>query len=348
MAASNAAPTDTLPPIGEQAATLLGHAAGYVGHRTVGMGLRSGLIAALADEPGLSSDELAARTNHDPFYTGVWCQGALASGLCERDDDGYRLTPHMDTLLLDQDAPGYVGGLFPLFERDELFDRFEQVLPTGERRWWNDYGPDWIDGVARSGRPFYTRLIPEGLGQVPGLREALAMGGRIVDTGCGTGQGLVRLAAHHPASPIVGVDGDARSITSARKHVEAAGLADRVELVESPLESFTLDQPAALIINNISMHECRDIDRATRRIHDALEPGGWFVISDFPFPDTDDGLATLAGRIMAGIQFFEAQIDDQLLPRSAYDDLLARHGFVDLGYAELTPVHHLTWGRRAA
>lgn len=50
---------------------------------------------------------------------------------------------------------------------------------------------------------------------------------------------------------------------------------------------------------------------------------------------------------MSGIQFFEAQIDDQLLPRSAYDDLLQRHGFTDLGHTDLAPVHALTWGRRA-
>jgi hypothetical protein len=51
---------------------------------------------------------------------------------------------------------------------------------------------------------------------------------------------------------------------------------------------------------------------------------------------------------MTGIQFFEAQIDDQLLPRAAYDGLLARHGFVDIGSVQLTPMHALTFGRRPA
>ena len=60
---------------------------------------------------------------------------------------------------------------------------------------------------------------------------------------------------------------------------------------------------------------------------------------------TDDELRTTAGRIMSGIQFFEAQIDDQLLPRAAYDDLLARHGFTDIGSHPLTPMLALTYGR---
>lgn len=64
-----------------------------------------------------------------------------------------------------------------------------------------------------------------------------------------------------------------------------------------------------------------------------------------PFPDTDAGLRTTPGRIMSGIQFFEAQIGDQLLPRTAYDDLLARHGFTEVGSRALTPMHAPTYGQ---
>jgi len=339
----------TTPTITDQARALLGHAAGYVGHRTIGLGLRAGLIEALRDESGgLTAAELASRCGHDPFYVAVWCRSAVAAGVCTRDGDRYRLAPHLDTLLLDEGSPAYVGGLFTLFEQQELFNRFEQVLSTGERLWWDECSPEWIAGVSKSGRPFYTRLVPGGLAEVPGLVERLEAGCRIVDTACGAGLGLSRLAEHYPSCEIVGVDGDTHSVEIARRTIADAGIADRVRLVVSPLEELSLDQPATLVINNISMHECRDIDQVTKRVHDTLEPGGWFLISDFPFPDTQDGLRTVPGRVMAGIQFFEAQIDDQLLPRPTYDDLLNRHGFVDLDHVELTPVHALTWGRRAA
>ncbi len=96
------------------------------------------------------------------------------------------------------------------------------------------------------------------------------------------------------------------------------------------------------------MHECRDIDQVAANVKTALEPGGWFVISDFPFPDSVEGLRSIPGRILSGIQFFEAQIDDQLLPRAAYDELLARHGFTDVDSVILTPLHALTFGRRPA
>lgn len=337
-----------VPSVTDQAKPLLGHIAGYASHRTIGIGLRTGLVEGLARSPeGTTPDGLAEDLELDPFYVSVWCRSALAAGVCERAGDGYRLAPHMETLLLDRDSPAYVGGVFLVLEQRELFDRFEEVLASGERLWWDETSPEWIAGVASTGTPFYARLVPGGLSKVPGLQDRLTAGCRVVDTSCGAGNGLVRLAEAYPECEIVGVDGDAYSIDLARKRISDAGVSDRVSLHVSPLEDMRLEKPATLVINNISMHECRDIDRSTERVREALETGGWFVISDFPFPDTDEGLASVPGRIMGGIQFFEAQIDDQLLPRRAYDELLDRHGFTDLGSVELTPVHALTWGRRA-
>lgn len=332
--------------IAETAPVLLTLVAGYVGHRTVAMGLRQGLLQSLADRPGCSADQLATRLHLDPFYVGVWCRAALAAGILDRSGDGYRLVRHMDTLLLDSAAPTYVGGVFTLFEAPEMITRFESALGTGKRIWWDETSPEWIAAVAGTGTPFYTRLVPAGLDTVPALGERLTAGCRVVDTACGSGVGVVRLAVTYPRCTVIGVDGDQLSIDAAAERIRAADLADRVELICSPLEDLVLDEPATLVVNNISMHECRDIDRVTDNVRDVLEPHGWFVISDFPFPDTDEGLRSVPGRIMSGIQFFEAQIDDQLLPRAAYDDLLNRHGFTDIGSTQLTPMHALTYGRR--
>ena len=142
----------------------------------------------------------------------------------------------------------------------------------------------------------------------------------------------------------MGADGDAYSLEIAAERLGRHGLTDRVELVHTPLEELDRDSEFDLITNNISMHECRDINRVTDNIRRALRPGGYFVISDFPFPDTDEALRTVPGRIMSGIQFFEAQIDDQLLPVAAYIELLAGRGFRDVDSFQLTPVHAVTYG----
>jgi SAM-dependent methyltransferase len=349
-APSPGAPAEPTPQ--QQGARLLGQVAGYVAHRTIAMGLRTGLIRALAASDGaVAPARLAALLGADPSFVAVWCRAALSAGLCDTDSSdidpvaSVRLAPHVGALLLDEDHPAYLGGVFEVLEQPEVFERFEGSLTDGATMWWSDCRPEWIDGVAGTGRPFYTRLIPGGLHRIPGLAERLAAGCTVLDSSCGSGAGLVRLATSYPACRILGVDGDGYSLQRAADRLRAAGLADRCELIESPLEELSIAEPVTVIINNISMHECRDIDRATERLAAALQPGGYLVISDFPFPDTVSGLRSVPGQVMSGIQFFEAQIDDQLLPRAAYPTVLARHGFTDLDQFDLSPVHTVTSGR---
>lgn len=347
---TTATPTTAAPTtLADRAPTLLSLLAGYVGHRTVAMGLRTGLVAALADRPeGATPGELADALGFDDLYVGVWCRSAVAAGVCEREDDRYRLGEHMATLLLDTASPAHVGGVFTVMTQPEMFTRFEEVLPTGERLWWDGTPHDWINAVAGTGRPFYTRLVPGGLAQVPGLAARLADGGLIVDTACGTGTGVLRLAEHHPTCTVHGIDGDAYSISVARERAAGHPSGGRISFTHSPLEDMTIPGRAALVTNNISMHECRDIDEVTSRVRQALRPGGWFVISDFPFPDDDEGLRSVPGRIMTGVQYFEAQIGDQLVSPSTYRALLGQHGFSEVACQELSPVHVLTHGRLAA
>ncbi|HEX6195534.1 MAG TPA: class I SAM-dependent methyltransferase [Jiangellaceae bacterium] len=339
--------TAPTPDMKEQAGVLLGHLAGYVAHRTVTIGQRSGLLDALSEagESGITPDELAESLELDPFYVATWCRAAYAAQVCDRDGDVYRLAPHMGTLLLDHAAPGFVGGVYGVLEQPELFSRFEQELGSGERFWWDGCSNEFIRAVSGTGRPFYRRLVPGGLDQVPGLSTRLTEGCRVLDTACGAGLGLVMLAEAYPDCELVGVDGDAFSLEVAEANLRAAGHADRVRLVHSSLEKMTFDDRFGVVINNISMHECRDVDQVTRNVRAALESGGWFVISDFPFPDNDAGLRSAPGRVMSGIQFFEAQIDDQLVPSAFYQELLARHGFTDIGSMSLTPMHAITYGR---
>lgn len=344
---ANTPDTDPEPTIQEQARdVVMPLAAGYVGHRTVTLGLRRGLLETLAHEPGgMTADELADARGLDPFYVAVWCRAALAAGVLGGDDERYRLAAHMDSLLLDKESPAHAGAILRILEQPEVFELFEDRLPTGERTWWDEAGTEFIDNVGDTGRPFYTRLVPEGLRRVPGLDARLSEGCGILDTACGAGIGVVRLAETYPDATVVGTDGDLHSLELAEEKAEKAGVADRVDFIHTPLEELDPDRDFALVINNISMHECRDIDQVTANIHAALEPGGWFVISDLPFPDDTEGLRTLAGRVMTGIQYWEAQIDDQLLPRHVYDDLLARHGFGDIGSFQINPTHAVTYGR---
>ena len=263
-------------------------------------------------------------------------------------DDGerYRLAPHMDKLLLDEDFPGWIGGVFGVVIQPEIFDRFAERLPSGQRTWWDEVSPDFINAVAMTSRPFYSRLLASGIAQVPGLDERLQAGAHVLELACGTGSGLSRLATKYPSATFVAQDGDAYSLELASKNLAAGGAGDRVSSLLTTLEDLDREDEFDLALINVSMHECRDIDLATKNIHRALKPGGTFVISDFPFPPSHDGMRTPPARVMSGIQLFEAQIDDQLLPTQAFVDLLGRHGFRDIGSFDLAPVHVVIHGTK--
>ena len=348
MTQQNPSPEEVQQAVQQQVGKLLSQVAGYVGVRTMEMGLRLGLLAEVAKHPqGITTDNLARQMGMDPFYVQVWCRSAYASELLElAENQGYVLAPYLDKLLLDQDFPGHIGGLPGIMVQPEIFDQFAEKLPSGERIWWDQCSPTWIQMVSDTARPFYTRLIPGGLSQVPGLSDRLAQGMRVLEMACGAGNGLIRTAQTYPQTAIVGLDGDAYSLELTADRLRQAGLQDRISLVQSTLEDISASEEYDLVLINVSMHECRDIEKVTSNVYRALKPDGYFVISDFPFPDSIEGTRTVPARIMSGIQFFEALIDDQLLPTQAYVDLLNNHGFRSIGAFDLTPVHAVTYGQR--
>ena len=336
------------PEVPEQAAKILANFAGYVGFKTMEMGLNNGLFEALRQHPdGLTADELASEADTEKFYTGVWSKAAYGAGILEQSGaDKYVLAPHMDKLLLDSDFPGYVGGVISVFSQPEVFEKFDENLSSGKRTWWDEVSPEFIGAVSGTGRPFYNRLIPGGLAKIPGLVEKLEAGSSVLELASGAGHGLVKMAGQFPNITITGLDGDAYSITLAKGTVSDAGLTDRVSFMQSTLEDLDENEKYDLVFINISMHEARDIDRATENVRNALKPGGYFVISDFPFPDDHEGLRTLPARVMSGIQFFEAQIDDQLVSTETFVKLLQDHEFEGVGSFIISPLHNVIYGRK--
>jgi len=332
----------------QQAGKLLNHVAGYVGFRTIELGMAHGLLAEThKHHEGITSDDLAKNTGLDPFYVSVWAQSAYGAEVLELDENSrYKLAPHIEKLLLDEDFPGHIGGVFKVMLQPEFFDTFSQNFSTGKRLWWNECSPDFIQAVSATGRPFYNRLIPAGIDKVPELNERLEKGANILELCVGAGRGLVKLVQQYPNCTFTGQDGDAHSLELAEKHLKDSGLNSRVLLVNSTLENLKFENEFDMVLINISMHECRDIDKSAKNILRALKPGGTFVISDFPFPEEVSDCRTVPARIMCGIQFFEALIGDQLLPTKTFIELLNKYEFKDVSSADVTPIHAITWGRK--
>ena len=342
-------PVDATPPEpAHQSGKLLSHYAGYIATWAINLGIDTGLLSELARVGAATDQDLAQGLELDPQYTAVWCRSAYGAGVLDRDADGrYTLAPHMGMLLLDSEAPGYLGGLAQAFTAmRETFLDLREFMHTGQREWWSDFTPEWIGAVADTGQAFYRRMINVVVPQLADVETALRNGGRVLDLACGMGLGPIKMAKAYESAQFVGVDGDAYTLEMARRNFDEAGYGSRFELVHSMLEEFDAQDAFDVAIINISLHEARDMQLVVDNAYRALRPGGTFIVNEFPFPETVEECRTLPAQIMSGIQFFESHIGCQLQPTSVFVDLLIKAGFQDVGSIDVTPVHATIHGTK--
>ncbi len=332
----------------EQAAKILGPLSGTATVWALDLGLRLGLFEYLADRgTGATAGEVAEDLLLDPQYTHVVLRAAYAAEVLDLLDGRYRLAEHMATLMLDADAPGYLGGAIRTFValRETYLD-VRTFARTGGREWWSDFDPEWIDAVAENGQTYYRRLLNTVFPRLPAVTASLGRGARYLDLACGVCRGPAKVAAAFPGTTVTAVDGDAYTLEAAEREMKQKGLGDRFRFVHSILEDLDIDGGHDLAVINISLHEARDMERAVERAHAALDGGGTFLVSEFPFPEREQDCRSTPGRLMCGVQLFEAHIGCQLLPTARFVDLLQRAGFRDVGVIDVTPVHVVVHGTK--
>ena len=107
--------------------------------------------------------------------------------------------------------------------------------------------------------------------------------GPVAELGVGDGRIAVDAAVH--GCDIVGVDNSPAMLALCRDRATAAGVQDRVRLIQADFRSFELPEPAGLIslpyhsIGHLqSLGEKRE---ALRQVASQLRPGGTFVFDDF-------------------------------------------------------------------
>ena len=334
--------------LSEQAAKILGPLSGTATVWSLDLGLRLGMFEQLIDRPsGATAEEVASVLELDPQYTHVILRAAYAAEVLDLDQGRYRLAEHMSTLLLDSDAPGYLGGAVRTFiALRETYLDLRSYARTGAREWWRDFDPEWIDAVAENGQTYYRRLLNLVVPRLPAVAASLERGARYLDLACGVCRGPAKVAAAFPGTTVTAVDGDPYTLEVAEREMKELGLSDRFRFIHSMLEDLDIDGGHDLAVINISLHEARDMERAVARAHAALDSGGTFLVSEFPFPEQEADCRTVPGRLMCGVQCFEAHIGCQLLPTSRFVDLLERAGFREVGVIDVTPVHVVVHGTK--
>ena len=294
----------------EQAAKILGPLSGTATVWSLDLGLRLGIFEQLLDRPsGATAEEVANALDLDLQYTHVILRAAYAAEVLELDHDRYRLAEHMSSLLLDSDAPGYLGGAVRTFValRETYLD-LRSYARTGAREWWSDFDREWIDAVAENGQTYYRRLLNLVVPRLPAVATSLERGARYLDLACGVCRGPAKVASAFPGTTVTAVDGDAYTLEIAEREVKERGFGHRFRFVQSMLEDVAFDGGHDLAVINISLHEARDIDQAVARAHAALDPGGTFLVSEFPFPEHEADRRAVPGPLICRVQFLQAHM----------------------------------------
>ena len=153
----------------------------------------------------------------------------------------------------------------------------EFIFPTG-RAWAEDLGypqPELSNVPEATVQSFAGVANPHVLGRVD-------EGATVLDLGCGAGTDLL-IAAQMvgPEGHVIGVDMTPGMLRLAMASAREMGVADRVELHESLIESLPLpDAEVDIVISNGVIDLVPDKDAAFAEIDRVLKPGGRLQFAD--------------------------------------------------------------------
>lgn len=111
----------------------------------------------------------------------------------------------------------------------------------------------------------------------------------MLDIGIGTGYYSAMIAREAGEGfRIVGVDVSNGMLAKARERFENLGLADRVELNNINVESYSFDQTFDRAFTSSAMRYFADQKAVVQKVYDALVEGGRLVIQEIRLPDSED------------------------------------------------------------
>jgi len=320
----------------EQRGRLQSYERGFFAIYLIRIGIELGIFKKLSSlDKGISSSALASELGlHEP-YVRVWCQAAYHLQILEADEDSsYKLALHIGTMLADTENPYYFGHTIDMRTRytaDHL-QSHPEYYKSGNIYSWEADGADFSraqKAMTNHSIPalYLLMLIPS----IPGLKERLDAGMRILDIGCGTGVLMTQLAKTFPKCEFVGIEVDGFAVEDAQRYIRDNGVEDRVFAQLIDASSMKYDGKFDLVNMAMVLHE---IERDTRYTSMAnsfkvLNDSGEIVILDFVYPESLQDFREPEYTMGIMDQFYELTRGSELLSRTAKQQLLLDCGFKD-------------------
>jgi SAM-dependent methyltransferase len=247
----------------------------------IDIGLRTGLFDAAADGPATST-ELAARAGLEERYVREWLGAVTSAGIFGYDPQTatYALPAAHAVCLTGADE----RNLAPLSQVASHLAKFvgpvADAFTYGGGVPYSEFRPEFTDVMDALSRPMFDGILLDGIVPlVDGLAERLSAGVRAADIGCGTGHTTNLLAHAFPASSFVGYDLAPDAIERGIAEAEELSLTN-ISFEVLDVTQLPADPPYDVAFAFDAIHDQADPASVLARIHDALAPGGVFVMFD--------------------------------------------------------------------
>ncbi len=258
---------------------------------TVELGRRLGLYDIVATGP-LSADTLAAKAGIARRYAEEWLDQQAAAGFVDVVETDFRtgertfvLSPAHVAVLADHDSLAFVGALGSLLLGvAQTLPAVAEAYTAGTGVDYGEFGDELRFGLSATNKPAYLHLARSWV-ESAGLADRLDRGGVIVDAGCGEGWSSIALATAFPNARVVAIDLDEESAEIARRHVEAAGLSARIQVLHGNAADTDLLRRVAgddvvLVTVFEALHDMGEPIAALTGFHDLLADGGAVLVAD--------------------------------------------------------------------
>ena len=298
---------------------------------------RTGLFEAMGDRVR-TAVELAADRGLDPRAVERVLLALAGTGVVSVEDGGFRLRPDPVATLL----PGGPGTQAVMFNHQHgmltRWARLADVLRTGrpvEREPDPDHERDYILGMENVSR--------RAVGEVAAMLD-LSGRRRLLDVGGGPATASLAFARRFPDLECTVFDRPGPAAI-AREQIAAAGMGDRVDVVEGDiLVAGPAGEYDAAYVSNL-IHEYAPEQTATlfARVRDALAPGGVMAVKDF-FLEPCRTRPTRAARF--SVNMLVCTSAGRCYTWDETEALLADAGFGDFRRETVARVSGLIVGRR--
>ena len=248
------------------------------------IGDQLGLYKEIAKNGGVTSQELADRTDTPERYMREWLAAQAASGYveCAVETNRFSMTPEQIAVFADEDSPVFMmGGFYAIASTYIDEPKVTEAFRTGKGVSWGDHNQCLFCGTEKFFRPGYrANLTTTWIPALDGVEEKLKNGGRMADVGCGHGASTLVMAEAYPNSTFVGFDFHEPSVEHAREMAKEAGL-DNVTFEVATAKEYP-GEGYDLVACFDCLHDMGDPEGAAAHVFETLDGDGtWLIVEPF-------------------------------------------------------------------